>query len=595
MKIKWKLDNELLILSLISIFGLIIHHLSFKLHFDGDSYLNLYYFNSQVDAAARQGKTFASVFFTDYGPQGYFFYIIHKIVGFIPIYYYIISFLLRLIAALSSYPFIKNITKNKISGYVSVLFFLIAYTGIEATDWVFNLPSFISIIFINLFFNFLFYKNLTINFQKHLMLIFLLLVATLVQPIRSLFLLPYYGFVLLFSHIYILKKSYYKAILLFVSIMMVFVSLFFFTNIGEDVSIVQKNDQGFLDKLSKTNNTILSPFKTEFSKNNYKILLNPITQLGSLIIPMQILPERYESIETREEMVVLTLVYIFTIITITLLLKKYGEIKNKSYIFFLSSSFIWVVLTDVFFSFSNNFPLSGILLYQLITGGIFLSLGLTLILYNKNKEEVFIFIILSSFLIISYIMPWVRNPLTIVPNNSRYLIIATSGMAYIFGFFARKGSKNIYTLLLILGVIFIHARETYKYFSHLNVVRNYELANQIRKNIPYNSKLADPSYKRPIVYYLDGDNSEILYHSLAFGFPFFLYYNQKVLNPWSFAVTTNFDEVKSAYQDGKSLERFGIKIEPVKIEDIYALKIEGNELKDESDSIRINLKSSIIK
>lgn len=77
--------------------------------------------------------------------------LIYRIFEFNPFPYYLTSFIFRILASLSFYPIIFALTKNKLASVLSVLFFSINYIGIETTNWVFNMTTYISVSLFNLF------------------------------------------------------------------------------------------------------------------------------------------------------------------------------------------------------------------------------------------------------------------------------------------------------------------------------------------------------------------------------------------------------------------------------------------------------------
>lgn len=143
--------NKSLKFFLIILISLIVLYPSFNLALTGDDYLGLWRYNFYT--SGRVGKVWdpISFFLTDYGPQDTFTAIIHYFVGFNSTPYYLFSFLFRLLAAFSFIPLIYYITKNKFAAVFTGLFFSVITTGLETTNWSFNAPSYLAILFLNLF------------------------------------------------------------------------------------------------------------------------------------------------------------------------------------------------------------------------------------------------------------------------------------------------------------------------------------------------------------------------------------------------------------------------------------------------------------
>lgn len=110
--------------------------------------------------------------------------IIYRQFSFSPFPYYLISMILRVIVAISFYWAVYMATKDKLAGYLSTLLFSIMFTGIETTNWVFNMNTYISISFFNLFI-FLYIRNDNLSFVlKNLILGIILGLSFIITPNR---------------------------------------------------------------------------------------------------------------------------------------------------------------------------------------------------------------------------------------------------------------------------------------------------------------------------------------------------------------------------------------------------------------------------
>lgn len=125
-----------------------------SLHFalDGDSWLTLYRYIKDFTAFGSHFDL--TNYSTDYG--NYVFAniimgIIYRLFSFNPFPYYLVSIILRVIAAISFYPAVSAASKDKRAGFLSSVFFACMFAGIETTNWVFNMNTYISITLFNLF------------------------------------------------------------------------------------------------------------------------------------------------------------------------------------------------------------------------------------------------------------------------------------------------------------------------------------------------------------------------------------------------------------------------------------------------------------
>ena len=275
----------------ILLFSLLVFWPSFKLALTGDDYLSLYRIQNINLENLNYFEKLRSIFLRDYGPQDTFVAIVHHFFGFYALPYYLISFIARFLAACSFYPLIKYITKNKFSAIFSVMFFSVTTTGLETTDWVFNAPSYFAIIFLNFFLlNYL--KNdesKTISPKS----VALYLLTIIIQPIRMLF-LP--GLIILkeiYSYVYSKTKKNYFTIKSIVVYLLVFVVLMFISDYGNTIGLSSDGvatTTGFWDsRLGK----YFFGFKEMYDNQNYKYLLFPMGQLGSIFIPNNSIPSKF--------------------------------------------------------------------------------------------------------------------------------------------------------------------------------------------------------------------------------------------------------------------------------------------------------------
>lgn len=89
--------------------------------------------------------------------------IIYRHFSFNPFPYYLVSMILRIITAVSFYYAVSTATKDKLAGYLSMMLFSVMFVGIETTNWVFNMNTYLSITLFN-FFLYLYTKKVHLNF-----------------------------------------------------------------------------------------------------------------------------------------------------------------------------------------------------------------------------------------------------------------------------------------------------------------------------------------------------------------------------------------------------------------------------------------------
>lgn len=559
---KLALPKHYLILLVISI---AVFYPSFFLHFDGDSYLTLWRFEYNT---TYLGKSILSNFFTDYGPQDTTFAMLYSIFGFKPFYFYLLSFTLRYLASITLYHFIKVQTKKDFPSLLGTLLFVISTAGLETTNWVFNVTSYLAIIILNL---------LLINIEKKQNLINTLLsvigflAAILVQPIRMAFLPIFLIFHLLFKSIY--KKTYTLLPIIFL-FLVTFVLLFAFGNIGDSVGVSGNVRERLSGNWSKTNNVNANMILKSFEENNYKVLLYPIGQIGKVIIPDTIFEIILRSKNVTNPKLLLIETVFFTFILSKILRANFTSL-SKSYIPLLATLF-WSLTVYYLFNYNLIYPLNLVELLSFAIGGQLIIFSACLIFYT-GKSHLKPYLLSSIVLMfIGFIIPWSRSPNSLLDSTSRYLIISSLGMAWFISLVNSILDKNTFVKKITFILIILNVISSYSYLDKLKLYRGYQPTENIRNSIPTIDTL---SQNQTTLFYFETNNNERLYHSLYFGFPVMMHYYQDVKNIWNVAYTTEWSEVVSAYKTGESLKRFGtIEVLPIKLKNIYSFKLIDNNL-----------------
>lgn len=120
--------------------------------------------------------------------------LIYRQFSFNPFPYYLISMIMRIITAISFFFAVSMATKDKLTGYISTLLFSVMFAGIETTNWVFNMNTYLSITLFNLFI-YLYIRKDSLNFfLKNLILGLFLGLSFIITPNRMhglLFAIPF--------------------------------------------------------------------------------------------------------------------------------------------------------------------------------------------------------------------------------------------------------------------------------------------------------------------------------------------------------------------------------------------------------------------
>ena len=266
--------SYLLIPLIIITLSLLAFYPTFNLSLFGDDWMTFWRYLQYLGPSSSRQWNHISYFLTSYGPQDIIMGLLQKVYGFNSFNYQLTSYILRLIASFSLYPVAWYLTKNKLAAFFAVTFFSITAIGLETTDWVFNMPSYIAIIFLNLFFYF--YLRLTKEQNVRLLIptgIFFF-AAILSQPIRMHGVLP---FILMMELFWLWQNYSYGKLKQMLIRLGCLLSLFLFILLVLSNSPVVTGGGLFTDGVRAISELI--------NKGTTNFLLNPIITIGSLFVP----------------------------------------------------------------------------------------------------------------------------------------------------------------------------------------------------------------------------------------------------------------------------------------------------------------------
>lgn len=352
----------------------------FKLGLYGDDWLALFNYQRYLGPNSSGQWNHLSYFFTSYGPQEIIMGLLHKIYGFNSFYYQLTSYFLRLFTNFSIYPTAWYLTKNKQAAFFAVLFFSIATVGLETTVWVFNMPSYIAIFFLNLFFFFYLKSHFEQNFKLLILAGFLFAITFILQPIRMHGLLP---FILSLELFWLFQKASKTLIKQFLFRIFLFACIFIVIFLALSKSPVAPS-------LSVSNEIMTTLIKIIY-EGKVSLLLNPVKTIGSIFIPI---------LNDSD-------LYLFTgsaavLVWALLIIKFRKDQKITTALFF---SFAWLISSFLFAWL--RFPesiLTSTHRYLIVSAVGVSILFATIITLGKNlSSRIFLFITLSLILILHII------------------------------------------------------------------------------------------------------------------------------------------------------------------------------------------------
>ncbi|MEK7090967.1 MAG: hypothetical protein AAB887_00485 [Patescibacteria group bacterium] len=549
---------------------------SFNLALTGDDYLGLWRYDFYTNGWGGEKLNNLSFFFSDYGPMDTLTATIHHYFGFNHKVYYIFSFLLRLTASLSFLWPVYKLTRNKWASLGSAAFFSITVTGLETTDWSFNMPSYAAIAVMNTLLGVFTITRSKNNLWIWTILALLFVIAIISQPIRMLFLpalmigLEIYWLITNFNW----KKTVLTVFRIGLYILLT-TSILKYTSIGGAVGA-----RGTA-ALIKNYGLVIK----HYQEKNYKIFLSPISQLGKIILPNDFMYQRLEhwGLPRTFRRAVIP---VFAGFAIWLVFFKSKRIELVSGLLVGGG---WTAYVWQEFIAKTSSPVEPFELFTYLIGGYFLIWVILWWIQLKGQNNLRLILVLSVFMMIGgFIAPWLRNPGFLYEITGRYLIVSGAGLAWLMAvpLATKTDLKRKLVLIMMFGLLFsLHAKTSYRYLYHLSEVRGIELTDRLRGSIKRAKNFGNP--KEPLVFYFEGDDPEILQHAFIFGFPVIASF-QFDFAPWyNIAATNIWLEVESAYLDGQSLKRFmpGPYF-PVKLENIYVYRLQSRNLIDVTDEKR---------
>lgn len=557
---------------------------TFKLSLWGDDWFAIFnYFVVLKDRASTLLSNFQILVNDPWGSQTLAMGLLFKLFGFNSAPYYILSYFLRLLSALTIYPLTYLITKSKSASFLATLLFSITTTGLDATNMPFNLISFLSIALFNLFLYF--YIKQKENFNKTWLIysIIFFLLAYLIRPIRMVTALPLIVFIEIFWIFQDRNKPKIKQNLLRIGIFsLIFLSTFLFGNSSGETENFNYWFQAGINSLG-----------TLFYQKRLDFLFYPLVTIGNSFFPFSVLLKAVGVNSSRE---VLTIILFSTTVfaIFSKLIKQTTNILSKnSHLKFLLTGCLWGLVVYFLYRYNRDTFFNKNYILSLTFAGYILIFWVFLILKVRKKAIQTGLIITLIWLFLSFIMSWWLAPTSILETTHRYLIptaVSTSVFVGIFATIGKNLKSKVVLWTIILVLIFIQIKASKNYLNDEFYMHNQQITQKIWSSFPkfYNvSKI-----KKPLVFYIEGDdsNSKIIYRTITFGLPShmaLLYgFGQNEVIPIIY-----WNEVKSAVTDGKVLIPYNHPEGPISIDQVYAFKLEGEDnIKDITLEVREKLK-----
>lgn len=546
---------------------------TFKLALFGDDWLAFFRYFQHLGPESSGAWNHLTYYLTPYGPQDIIMGFLQIIFGFNSTPYYFISFILRILAALSFYPLVFFLTKNKLATFFAVLFFSVTIVGFDASNWVFNMPSYITISLFNLFLYF-FLLNREGNKIKILaasaILYYLAYITTPIRMHGSLV------FIFLLEAFWVFQerdlKTLKRAAIRFSIILAVFFIIRF-----------TGHSQGPSQEATERFGIGIKAMSEMLAAGRFDFIFNPIIMFGSMIIPDFILPSVQIISKSKLLWTALLPSFVGFLIISALLLKDIFTAKLKFFKKIIIAACCFIIIVIVTHQANlTTFNDSRYILLTLIGGFSVILIFFLLFEFFKQKNISTALFLGLSWSILSFFFAWWWAPTSIFPTTYRYLIVSVIGMSILLATIISLGKDkklqlSIFTVFCL--ILILHLISTRIYINALIGSHGQQISSKIWASIPHISEIGKT--KEPIIFYFEGDgtNDTILHDVITFGFPphIAILYNLREEDGGFPVPMSDLKDVISAFADGKTLTAYGYPVKPVPLEQIYAFHLQGKD------------------
>lgn len=563
---------------LVLFLGIIAFWPSFGLSLFGDDWLVLYIYKYQVvhNSLSPTSIDFRSLL-SPYGPTYFLMGIINNYFGLNPVPYFTISLFFRSLATIGIYMLIFKITKNRLSAIASSSFWAISAIGIESTNWVFNMNSYLGIAI------FLAVVILIIKYHETSKMAFLWLgglmfvFSVIAVPVRM-----HGAFIVLFLiETYYLLTNWQKgrAIKKFIIVNSVLVMSFFVLSSWGVFGSGSSNFDIYVGKGLKENASAIE-------NGHYEQFLYPLTTIGNMLFTDQYMNKvqipRIIYRGTNLSWMGAFLIPLFVIISgilVSASLLLVDKRKVRAYaLTILFSLFVLILIINTFIRAITNTMLPGTV-FLTLAGGAFLFFTTLLIIFT-SQTFVKNGLIIGLFWLFGFAaVPIIFTPLTYIPSGMRYLIIAGIAIPIIIGmlFSINKSVyKNILLILFVLPLYFIQYSSTQSYLNNLLLSRSEDISQEVWKNIF--AAIPSIDYQKDYLFYFEPntENGSVVLDVINFGFiPRMIFYEKSPNKPGSLLIIDKREEFVSAIKDGEKLKAYNWGLaKKIDKENAFAFRLE---------------------
>src|SRR3989344_5959326 len=419
--------------TLIIILSFVVFYPSFSLALFGDDWLAFWRYSQFLGPKSSGEWNHLTYFLTPYGPQDILMGILQQVYNYQSTWYYLISYLLRLISAFSFYPlffyfFLKAREHKKI---LLLLISGVLYYAAYVTTPIRMHGSLIFIFFLEIFW----------VFQK-----------------RSL--------------------SVIKIAALRLSVILVIFLIIRFA--GHSQGPPQEPMERFMIGLTSDLQML--------SQGRFDFIFYPIAMFGSMLIPDFIGP--HGQINTLRQLLPL---FIATLLLFSFfvffIIKNIDRFGSKLFRYILFSQGLWSGLVALIYKGNLNFMSSTNQIFSLLLGGYTLILiSFLIIKFFKERYISQALFLGASWSILSFFFAWWWQPTSIFPTTYRYLIVSAIGISILLATVVSLGKDKKKQILLFVSfclILIIHIISTRIYINTVLDSHSQDISYKIWSLIPH--------------------------------------------------------------------------------------------------------------
>ena len=570
---------DLLMVLIISVFAF---RDSFSLSLFGDDWLVLYIFKNQA--------LHWSSYLSPYGPTYLLMGVIDKFFGLNPFPYFVASLFFRSLAAVFLYALIFFLTRNRLSAFATSSLWAVSEIGIESTNWVFNMNSYLGLSLFLIVVIFLLKYHET---SKKLYLaisvpfFFLSVISVPVRMHGAFIVLFLMELVYLFSGwrgLVSLKKFFLINLIWFCSFLILSSWKVFGSGSG--------NFDTYIGKGLKENATAIQ-------NGDYSHFLLPLTTIGNMLFTdrymnsVQIPRVIYKTQNLSWMKSFLTPLWMGFSIILIILATLLVEHRKRIFFVIASSGLVFALAFTINSFVRNNiYSMSPNSIFLTLAGGAFIILSTLLIVFTKQKNIKTGLFLGLIWLVGFAAVPIIFTPLSYIPSSMRYLILPGVAIPIIVGLLfalTKSATQKILLLIIMSPIYIIQYSSTQAYFKNLLISRSEPISQIIWENILAKLPAMDP--KKDYLFYFEpkNGNDSLVRDVITFGFiPRMIVYRKSPDRPGSLYVIEKREEFISAITDGEKLKAYNWGL---------AKKIDKNNafaFSLESDNSLTDIKSQIL-